>query len=267
MVRYEMNYTFISIKEAIRQIDMTVTANDNAGVIGYIIRECKLLDLPLYQIDQQSENTEQARQVNSIISKLFYEYLEERYPPKPKAQTITKDLSVLVSIPNPFITKYTKEPFEISEYFWQTDKFKQRTHDIFATTNTVAPITIIQPHQDTQGLYNQIQSLQQQLKEKDEQIQALTDQLQAQQVNVPIFDDNHEYFAPDLAHAVNLWLDIYGNGKKKDDSHTNLANQWIKANTQYDHHDSKYTRVESRIREITTPLQDYGKERLKEKQS
>lgn len=256
-----MNDTFISIKEAIEQINTTITARDNAGVIGYIIRECKLLDLPLYQINQQSEHIEQT---NPIVSKLFYEYLRGKYPPKPKEKEITRDWTMFA---NPLKYTYTQEPFELSEYFWQINEFNQQARDILATATINTPIAIAtnQPNQDIQGLNTQIQQLQQQLKEKDEQIRALTDQLQAQRADLSIFDDGHEYFAPDLAYAVNLWIDTYGNGKKKNDSHTNLANNWIKANTKYDQHDSKYTRVESRIREITTPLQDYGKERLKEK--
>lgn len=49
-----------------------------------------------------------------------------------------------------------------------------------------------------------------------------------------LLDEQGEYYAPDLAHAVNLWLSLYGNGKIKDDSHTNLSQVWIKHNTGYD---------------------------------
>lgn len=253
-----MNDTFISIKKAIRQIDVAFSTNDNVGVIGYIMRKCKLLDLPLYQIDDEPH---QVKQVNPIVSDLFYGYLGEKYPPKPQAKEIKSDLFSAI---NPLIRTYTEEPFEMSDYFWHIDEFKQKTHDVFAIANAPV-ITISQPSQDIQELNAQIQNLQQQLKEKDEQIKSLTSQLQEQQVNLSVCNESHEYFAPDLAHAVRLWIDTYGNGKNKNDSHTNLANQWIKANTKYDQHDNKYTRVESRIREITTPLQDYGKERLKEK--
>ncbi|OOR82906.1 hypothetical protein [Moraxella canis] len=79
-----------------------------------------------------------------------------------------------------------------------------------------------------------------------------------------LLDTAHEYHAPDLAHAVRLWLDIYANGKPKDDSHTNLANQWISKNTNYHKNDDGYQMMQSRIREIATPLKDFGKKRIKE---
>lgn len=79
-----------------------------------------------------------------------------------------------------------------------------------------------------------------------------------------LLDTKHEYHAPDLAHAVRLWLDIYANGKPKDDSHTNLANVWISKHTNYNAHDDGYQMMQNRIREIATPLKDFGKKRIKE---
>lgn len=79
-----------------------------------------------------------------------------------------------------------------------------------------------------------------------------------------LLDTEHEYHAPDLAYAVRLWLDTYANGKSKDDSHTNLANIWIRQHTNYNKHDDGYQMMESRIREIATPLKDFGQKRIKE---
>lgn len=79
-----------------------------------------------------------------------------------------------------------------------------------------------------------------------------------------LLDTGHEYHAPDLAYAVRLWLDIYANGKPKDDSHTNLANVWIGKHTNYNTHDDGYQMMQNRIREIATPLKDFGKKRIKE---
>lgn len=138
-----MSDTFISIKEAIGQIDITFSTNDNAGVIGYIMKKYKLLDLPLYQMDKRLQQIQQA---SPIVSELFYDYLSEKYPPKPKKKEITRDL--LPNIPHPFIQKYTKEPFELSEYFWQTNDFESciapilptpNNNPVFPTTNTPTP--------------------------------------------------------------------------------------------------------------------------------
>ena len=80
-----------------------------------------------------------------------------------------------------------------------------------------------------------------------------------------LFDKNHECFAPDLVYAIRLWNDIYANDQKKKDSHTNLANTWIEKHTQYNKHAQGYEQAKGRIREITTPLKDFGAKRLKEK--
>lgn len=111
---------------------------------------------------------------------------------------------------------------------------------------------------------------QQRITELESQIADLESQLaQAQTVSTPadsdmlqtIFDDSHEYHAPDLKHAINLWADLYINDKIKGDSHSNKANIWIKDNTGYG---EKADTSKTRIREITTPLKDFGGQRPKE---
>lgn len=117
------------------------------------------------------------------------------------------------------------------------------------------------------------------LKQKDDEITQLKTriaELEAQNAQLStaqnannelslLFDKNHEYFAPDLAHAVKLWGDVYANGKKKKDSHTNLANTWIEKNTHYDEYAEGYGQTKDRIRAITTPLKDFGAKHLREK--
>lgn len=126
---------------------------------------------------------------------------------------------------------------------------------------------------ELQAKDDEIAKLQTQLKAKDERIAELERQLNERSSSdhlkigdglSVLLDTAHEYHAPDLAHAVRLWLDIYANGKPKDDSHTNLANQWISKNTNYHKNDDGYQMMQSRIREIATPLKDFGKKRIKE---
>lgn len=126
---------------------------------------------------------------------------------------------------------------------------------------------------ELQAKDDKIAKLQTQLKAKDERIAELERQLNdrmyyahlkiGDSLSVLLDKDNDNY-APDLAHAVRLWLDIYANGKPKDDSHTNLANVWISKNTNYHKNDDGYQMMQSRIREIATPLKDFGKKRIKE---
>lgn len=78
-----------------------------------------------------------------------------------------------------------------------------------------------------------------------------------------LLDEHGEHYAPDLAHAVNLWLSLYGNGKIKDDSHTNLSQVWIKHNTGYHEQQDGFTQAEKRIREITTPFKEWATARNK----
>lgn len=78
-----------------------------------------------------------------------------------------------------------------------------------------------------------------------------------------LLDEQGEHYAPDLAHAVNLWLSLYGNGKIKNDSHTNLSQVWIKHNTGYQDQQDGFTQAEKRIREITTPFKEWATARNK----
>lgn len=159
-----MNDLFISISTAIEQIDTAVTAKGNKGIIGYVLRKCKLFDLPLYQIDQE---TNQIKQVHSIISEPIYEYFKEKYPPKPR-----DTVSNILELAKPFT--YTSEPFKLSEYFWRIDEFKNQTHEIFDIADI--PAISYQVSQDVQELQAQIQDLQQQLQEAQAHIKELEQQ-------------------------------------------------------------------------------------------
>ncbi len=78
-----------------------------------------------------------------------------------------------------------------------------------------------------------------------------------------VFDSTNANYAPDLVHALNLWLDLYHRNPKDSDSHTNKANIWLKNNTAYEYVKRGDTAM-SRIREIATPLKDFGQQRAKE---
>ena len=78
-----------------------------------------------------------------------------------------------------------------------------------------------------------------------------------------VFDSTNANYAPDLVHALNLWLDLYHRNPKDSDSHTNKANIWLKNNTAYEYVKRGATAM-SRIREIATPLKDFGQQRAKE---
>lgn len=176
---------------------------------------------------------------------------------------------VLASVHN---GKFKPHPHRENDYLISADDFREwlLAKDIFIDgfTNTLNKKT-----QD--GNQNQTADLQQiaDLQADNVRLQARITQLesqlnQAKDSGAPAFDTlldtGHEYHAPDLAHAVRLWLDIYANGKPKDDSHTNLANVWIGKYTNYNAHDDGYQMMQNRIREIATPLKDFGKKRIKE---
>lgn len=74
-----------------------------------------------------------------------------------------------------------------------------------------------------------------------------------------IHDKSNEYHAPDLSHAVQLWVNLYIDGLISTDSHSNKANRWINSNTSYGNNaeDSSV----KRLREVSTPLKDFGGQR------
>lgn len=99
------------------------------------------------------------------------------------------------------------------------------------------------------------------LKKKDVEIELLKRKIQSFQQNDllnQILDEQHPFYALDLARAIQLWKHAYI-GATKEDSHTNKANLWIIKNTNYDINKSSG----SRLREITTPLKDWNPQRTK----
>lgn len=80
-----------------------------------------------------------------------------------------------------------------------------------------------------------------------------------------IFDESYEHHAPDLKNAAKLWIDLYIHDKVGGNSHTGRADNWISKFTNYDAETTKADqRSIDRIREIATPLKDFGTKRSKE---
>lgn len=78
-----------------------------------------------------------------------------------------------------------------------------------------------------------------------------------------ILDESRGDHAPDLKHAIQLWIDLYIHGGIKDDSHSSKANIWIRSNTNYAENANSSI---GRIREIATPLKDFGAKRSREEE-
>jgi hypothetical protein len=129
----------------------------------------------------------------------------------------------------------------------------------------------------------EIEELKKQLKYKEEEIENLKQQLEQSESEVEIlrlreypiiqpnennlinliFDDSvQERYSPDLANAIKLWEHIYIN-RPKDDSHTNMSNQWISSNTGYNENQTGGKKSIERLKEITTPFVEWGNQRNK----
>ena len=78
-----------------------------------------------------------------------------------------------------------------------------------------------------------------------------------------ILDESRKDHAPDLKHAIQLWVDLYIHDGIKGDSHSSKANIWIKNNTNYA--ESANSSI-GRIREIATPFKDFGAKRSREEE-
>lgn len=110
-----------------------------------------------------------------------------------------------------------------------------------------------------------------QYQKENESLKAKLEENQPSQSDTPadgeplalVFDSTNANYAPDLVHALNLWLDLYHRNPKDSDRHTNKANIWLKNNTAYEYVERGDTAM-NRIREIATPLKDFGQQRAKE---
>lgn len=116
-----------------------------------------------------------------------------------------------------------------------------------------------------QKLNEEIEQLKKQLQNKDTEIAELKASQVVQQdcLLSQIFDETAtKRYAPDLVLSVKLWESIYIH-TPKNDSHSNMANQWIEKNTSYSETQTGGRSSIDRIREITTPFDDWGNKRNK----
>lgn len=115
---------------------------------------------------------------------------------------------------------------------------------------------------------NEIKELKAQLEKANADNAALNEQL-SNKIDAPaddntlqtILNESHDYHAPDLKHAIQLWIDLYVNDGIKSDSHSNKAAQWISRNTDYAENAKTST---DRIKEISSPSKYWSPHRKKE---
>lgn len=75
-----------------------------------------------------------------------------------------------------------------------------------------------------------------------------------------LLDSTHQYFSPDLAIAVQLWIECYKDQNPLSSSHESTVNDFLKRNYQ---NIEIATKAKERIQEITSPLKNWGIERKK----
>lgn len=115
---------------------------------------------------------------------------------------------------------------------------------------------------------NEIKELKAQLEKANAESADLKEQL-SNKIDAPaddntlqtILNESHDYHAPDLKHAIQLWIDLYVNDGIKSDSHSNKAAQWISRNTDYAENAKTST---DRIKEISSPSKYWSPHRKKE---
>ncbi len=120
--------------------------------------------------------------------------------------------------------------------------------------------TIVQGESNTDT--ERIIELEKELAAVKAELKEQTDTLADDSVLQTILDEKNEYHAPDLKYAIQLWIHLYIDGKICNDSHSNKANLWINSNTSYG--DIPTSSSVKRLREVSTPLKDFGGQRKRE---
>ena len=189
-------------------------------------------------------------------------------------KSIGKDLSQLLELQEPLTAPTPQTDSQLLQQVAdQQATIDQQAKELTNLKTQIEEVTKQKTSIDS--LYNISKIL---LKSEKEKTQKLTDKLASieqagkdTQSNTPadgeplalVFDSTNANYAPDLVHALNLWLDLYHRNPKDSDSHTNKANIWLKNNTAYEYVKRGDTAM-NRIREIATPLKDFGQQRAKE---
>lgn len=261
---------------------------DNRDYFFTYLEEHRLLNLDLYIL----KNNELVM-LDVLSKEIFKREIRQAYPNSKSAYEAyiyrfspLKDIKTeleLMQIKN----KY-KNLYLVSQDY-ESNSFVRMIKDL--NKNTAPPIPLnVEVNVDLQKAQSNNQLLSQKLHIKDQQINQLQTenqtlkqriaeleaQLAAAQAQTAkenfsfehkpvaaILDADHPKHAPDLAHAVNLWLALYGDSSANDtDSHSNRAFIWIKQNTGYPAIEDNSS--VKRIREICTPLSDWGGQRPRE---
>lgn len=259
---------YIKVTDALRCLSDAL--DNRKEYLGNFLDQYGLFNLTVYVSKDDGKSLEK----DAVETKLLHDWIRTRYPVQSLMQTKFVSPYYLPKVQQAIINAMHSDEFSTEyQYYWEKDKFY--SNRIFDLINSKPEIVGYQFGMNTDEITAiTIQNLNSQIKNQADEIatlQARITKLESElnQANTtPAFDalldTGHEYHAPDLAYAVRLWLDIYANGKPKDDSHTNLANVWISKHTNYNTHDDGYQMMQNRIREIATPLKDFGKKRIKE---
>ena len=192
-------------------------------------------------------------------------------------KSIGKDLSQLLELQEPLTAPTPQTDSQLSQ------KVADLNAQLASATDTIASLQekLQQSNFDRLESYNfntaelhRAKTESNQYQKENESLKAKIAELEANepsQSDTPadgeplalVFDSTNANYAPDLVHALNLWLDLYHRNPKDSDSHTNKANIWLKNNTAYEYVKRGDTAM-NRIREIATPLKDFGQQRAKE---
>ncbi|MGP5503872.1 hypothetical protein ACTXM6_04090, partial [Psychrobacter celer] len=162
---------------------------------------------------------------------------------------IADELKVMV-IPTPAVRP--AKPDLLEQYQIELEQLASNSYEYTRQKNIQLDIKLTTANEKIADLENQLAQA------KAEQADAPADDLTLQ----TILDESHDEHAPDLKHAINLWIDLYINKGVGGGSHSAMANNWIYGNTGYE--SSTESSPVKRLREITTPLKDFGGQRPKE---
>jgi chromosome segregation ATPase len=150
-----------------------------------------------------------------------------------------------------------------SELLAKVEQLQAENDDLNARLST-ARNTYKQHQNEIKELKSQLEKANADSAELKEQLSNKVDAPADDSILQTILDESREDHAPDLKHAIQLWVDLYIHGGIKSDSHSSKANIWIRTNTNYAENANSSI---GRIREIATPLKDFGAKRSREEEN
>lgn len=148
----------------------------------------------------------------------------------------------------------------------EKENLELRTQQNQINNPSINHLHTIQDCQQCQAQQAELKALQTEnnvLKQRIAVLEAQTAKHPEQELMHPVLNTAHPRHAPDLAHSLNLWNDLYGTASDTKDSHSNRANIWIGKNTGYADSQTGGSQAIARVREITTPFTEWGGQRNK----